>query len=440
MMPRISPKRRAAFDILDGLLFNQTWLLNLSEDLEKLHEGSPRARELIALCEIMQCINEEVASTGATGIAAQALKHTVYCILEAGFSEDLVQKISDGFADRFDLTDKRGMPILKPSGAIDPAQAARLHEHNQRFFMALITALDKKAHGVCTDTAIAIAAKVGASFSDAPTTIKYRLTERVFILEFMNAPVKFLSWMYRIGVLTSKKFVPSRVIRNITEDFKARVGLLCEFTLMRDLMANLSGKDTFRRKVICRIQDELDEKLSDAALIQLLEENDFYMRLDRHKARQFGLTTFNLARLADEAYLHDFLERFAGKHWRSRFWTGPQQSWAGVVGAGMICAYHSLVNSQHKITRNGNNHSKSNVPVMQEETVAQHICQNLNEHGLDCKPGSLYETYKECYEKKSGGLYHRVKVYRALQLELDLVFPAQVHDIIYIGVITTTTP
>ncbi len=91
-----------------------------------------------------------------------------------------------------------------------------------------------------------------------------------------------------------------------------------------------------------------------------------------------------------------------------------------------------------KITRNGNNYSKSDEPVVQVETVAQHICQNLNEHGLDCKPGSLYETYRECYMTQPAGLYHRATVYQALQQEFDVVYPARLHDVAYLGVITTT--
>lgn len=440
MMPRISPKRRAAFDILDWLFFNQTWFLRLSEDDETLYEGSPRAGELIALYKISRLVNEEIASTGATGIAAQALKHTVYCILEAGFTDNLRQKGRSGHAGRFNLTDERGMPISKLAETIDPALAARFHEFEQQTFMALIAAFGEKAHGICTNTAFTIAATVGAAFNEAPAAVKYRLTERVFILEFMNAPVKFLSWMYRIGIFTSKKFIAGRATRDITEDFKARVGLLCEFTLMRDFIARLPGKNTARQTGIRRLQGELGDKLSDAAWLQLQEENDFYMRLDRHKARQPGTLIFDLTRLADEAYLHEFLERFAENHWRSRFWTGPQQSWTGVVGAGMMWAYHSLVDPQCKITRNGNNYSKSGEPVVQEKTVAQHICKNLNEHGLDCRPGSLYETFRECYMNEPAGLYHRVTVYHALQQELDVVFPMQIYDAAYLGVITTSTP
>ncbi|WP_279612855.1 hypothetical protein [Burkholderia vietnamiensis] len=38
------------------------------------------------------------------------------------------------------------------------------------------------------------------------------------------------------------------------------------------------------------------------------------------------------------------------------------------------------------------------------------------------------------------GLYHRVTVYHALQQELDVVFPMQIYDAAYLGVITTSTP
>lgn len=439
-MPRIPPKTRAAFDILDGLLFNQTWFLRLSEEDETLHEGSPRAEELIALAKLKQCVDEELVATGLTGVAAHALAHTVYCILEASFGDDLVQKGLSGQADRFGLKDERGVPLSQRFEALDPAQAASHQAYERDFFMALIAAIGEQAHGVCKDTALDVAARVGAVFSEAPTAVKYRLAERVFALEFMAAPVKFLSWMYRIGVLRSKKFAPGRIKREISAEFKARVGLLCEFTLMRDFMARMPGKSTARAKSIRRLQDERGDMLSDAAWTQLQEESDFYARLERRKTRQSGTLTFNLERLEDEAYLHDFLERFAEGHWRSRFWTGPQQSWVGVVGAGMIWGYHSLADPQRKITRNCNNYSKADKAQAQEETVAQQVCQNLNEHGLDCKPGSLYEAYLERYMKKPAGLYHRVVAYHASQQALDVVFPAQVFDVTYLGTITASTP
>jgi len=439
MMPRISPKRRAAFDILDWLFFNQTWFVYLCEDYESLTEGTLRERELITLAKIRQRVDEEVANTGATGIAAQALKHTVYCFLEAGFSDDLVQK--SHHADRFGMTDERVMQLSKLAEEIDSTLAARLHEYTKQFFMAMISVFCEKAHGVCTDTALAIAAQVDASLSDAPTTVKYRLTERIFSYEFITAPVEFMSWMYRINVLSSDKFVLNNATIDIADDFKARVGLLCEFTLMRDFMARQLANDADYQSSLYlhHMIEKLKGKMTDDAFLQLEDERHFYASLSADKEKILSTPTFDLARLADAAYLHDFLDAFARKHWRSRFWTASQRSWTGVIGAGMIRAYHSLVDPDRKITRNGNNYSKYDNNCS-ERSVAELVCDQLKKYGLACTAGSLYETYLERYMKQPGGLFHRVAVYHALQQKMDVVFPAWIPDPCYTGSIKITTP
>lgn len=437
-MPRITPKSRAALDILDWFLFNQTWFIQLCKDVETLHEGSPEAEELIALHKIARRVNEEVDNTGATGISAQAMKHTIYCFLEALFSDDLVQKSRSGHADRFNMTDEQGTPLSKSAEDIDPAQSARVHQHDQHFFIALTASISESFHGVCKDTALSIATTIGAEFSDAPTAIKYRITERVFILEFMNAPVMFLSWMYRIGVLTSAKFVARDATRDITEDFKARVCLLCEFAIMRDFIA-ISNK-THGNHATRHLQVSLKDKLSRAALDQLRKEDEFYWRRYIEQDKLTLKDLFNLERLEDEAYLHHFLKHFAGNHLRSRFWIGHQHSWTGVVGAGMIRVYHELVDKKRRITRNGNNYSKSDKTIVPEESVAERICKNLKEYGLVCRPNSLYETYIEHYMKQPDGLYHKANMYHSQLRDFDVVFPPYIHDVLYLGIITTTTP
>ena len=437
-MPIVSPKKRAAFDILDCLFFNQTWLLRLCAEDESPYESSQRELELIVLNRIKQLVEQEVAATGTIGVAAQALKHIVFCILETGFSDDLVQKGLNGHADRFGLIDEQGVPISERAQELDPVIAAKIYKHDKTFFMALIAAFGAKAHDVSMDTALTIATKVGDAFLDAPTVVRSRLTERVFILEFIDAPLQFFSWMYRIGVLTSNKFAIGRVKRDISDEFKARVGLLCEFTLLRDGMASMPGKNTARIKGIRCLQDHLDDKLSDIAWTQLQDEYDFYMRLERRKGRHLETPTFKLDHLDDVRYLHGFLERYAENHWHSRFWTGPQQSWTGVIGAGMMWFYHSQIDKKRKITRNGNNYSNSNKSIELVDTVAQRVCNSLNAHGLDSRPTSLYETYLNCYMKQPAGLYHRATVYHLLQQRMDVVFPAQCHDVAYLAVITTS--
>lgn len=440
-MPRISPKKRAAFDILDWLFFNQTLFLRLSEDDETLNDDSPQAKELTALVDIMQRVNEEVASTGTIGVTAQALKHTIYCLLEVGFSDNIVQKSSSGFVARLGLTDERGIPLSKLADAFDPIQVATLYEYEQLFSSAVVAGFSKATHGVSEDTALAIATRVNATFSDAPAVVRFRLAERVFILEFMDAPLKFLSWMYRTGILVSKKFVAGRATSDIAEDFKTRIVLLCEFELMRGSLLRMMNKQSkIRRDGIRALQDNVEHRLSKAARTQLLDEDDFYKRLELDPENLKTILFFDLARLADDLYLHDVLERFAGQHRRSRFWTGPQHSWAGIVGSGMIFACHSLVDSQLKITRSGNNYSKTDKPLVQEDTVAQRICMQLNANGLVCRPASLYETYIESYMKRPSGLYHRAEVYLNLIREQDTVYPAWFHDITYLSFVVGSTP
>jgi len=441
MMPRISPKRRAAFDILDGLFFNQTWLLRVLEDYEALTEDTLRASELTALVGIMQRVNEEVANTGATGIAAQALKHTVYCMLEVCFSDDLVEKASH--ADWCGLANEQGMPLSTLDKTVDATQAASIHQYTQQFHMSFIAVVGEKFHGVCTDTAFTITDRVAGEFSDAPAAVRYRLAERIFAFEFLNAPLKFLSWMYRIGVLTSDKFVAKRATADITEDFKARVGLLCELILLRDFMPRLmvhrSRPDSEKGRALRSLQESMKENMSGAAFLQLENESHFYMRLAHDEASKSTATIFDLACLGDEEYLHGFLGRFAKKHWRSRFWTGSQRSWTGVVGAGMICAYHYLVDPKRKITRNGNDYCKSVKTDVREKTVAELICQKINEHGLECRAGSLYETYLKRYRSQSGGLFKRATLYHTAQQKMNCVQPAWKYDLLYPAVITTTT-
>lgn len=439
-MPKVSPKRRAAFDILDSLFFNQTWFLRLNEDDGTLWEQSPRGEELIVLSQLTQMVNQQVAAAGATGVAAQALKHIVFCILEAGFSDNLVQKGQNGHADRLGLVDTQGVPLSVHSQSFDPVQAAKIYQYDRQFCMALIAAFGSKAHGVCSDTALGIVSNVMAAFSDAPAVVRSRLAERAFIVEFINAPLQFMSWMYRIGVLTSSKFAAGRVTRDISDEFKARLGLLCEFTLMRGFIARLRGKNTAHIESIRRMQDQFGDQLSQTAWEQLQNENDFYMRLERRKLGMSATPTFKLDRLDDNAYLHDFLQRYAENHWHSRFWTGPQQSWTGVIGAGMIWAYHVLIDPQAKITCNGNHYKKPDKQVEQKETVAQRVCGTLDAYGLDSRPGPLYESYLNCYMKRPAGLYHRMTFYHALQQHVDLAFPVQFQDIAYLPIITTSSP
>ena len=89
-MPRIAPAKRAALDILDRLFFNQTCIFSLSERLCAGDDGDSHAQAIAALVTLRQRVDEEIIASGESGVAAEALRHTVYCLLEAQLDDDLV--------------------------------------------------------------------------------------------------------------------------------------------------------------------------------------------------------------------------------------------------------------------------------------------------------------------------------------------------------------
>lgn len=442
-MPRVSPKRRAALDIVDALFFSQTYLLRLYSEgpsLKKLRDDATAltaeeagyCQELVVLHVLVSCVNDAIQVVGVRGIEAYALKHTVYCLLEA-WGPAVKPRLNSSAATR-----EGGNPSFALTESIDPTLPAGA---NRSLEAALIAVLAEGTHGVDMETAVSIANDVLGG-DTLPTAVRYRLAERAFSLEFMDAPAQFLSWMCRSGVLTSGKFYVEDATREISEEFKARAVLLCEFMLWRDFLARVSGAHTDRHKAIRLLQENLGASMSDGAFQQLCEECEFYIRLDRVKTRESAIPTFDLARLADEAYLHTCLDVFGRNHWRSRFWTGPQQSWIGVLGAGTMHAYHSLVNPDLRITLNGNDHSDSqyDMPLYGDQSkkrpdrdnVAGRASKHMGGYGFDILPSSLYETYLALYRHRTNGLMSRMSDYFALQHALDLVFPSGAFDPVYL--------
>ncbi|WP_198406362.1 hypothetical protein [Delftia acidovorans] len=442
-MPRIPDKTRAAFDILDILFFNQTCFLSFTEENHLLSLENTDYSELVSIYKVVNCVNNEVRKSGATGVAAEALKNTVYGLLEVVFCDNLVEKSRSGAMERINMPEKMRTQLAKQLEDIDPTTAELCHKYHKDFYSGVLLAIGKIAHNVCSSTALAIASKAESELQHAPACVKYRLTERVFSFEFPQAPLQFHSWMHRIEAVTSKKFVTSRIKTTIPESFQARAVLLCEFLLLRDSLPVPPPKANFRFIGINRMLEELETKLSETGRMQLVNEWKFYGNLkytnERDSATK-GIMQVDLTRLNESDYLHNFLCRFAARHKRSRFWTGSQHSWVGILGSGMIHLYHSIIDPQRKITHNGNNYSKSKQIIVKEDTVAQIICQNLSDQGFDSRPGSLYEAYRESFIKMPGGLFSRANNYIRIQNIFNIIYSIDMIDSTYYGHIVRNTP
>ena len=447
-MPRISLAKRAALDILDRLFFNQTCTFSLCERLCADDDRDSHAQAIAALVMLQQRVDKEIIASGESGVAAEALRHTVYCLLEAQLDDDLASDRATSAAVRLGLSDEQGVPLATRARAHSPAVHARVHAYNQNFFQCVIVAMAKHAYGVCEETALTIASKIDmGELRKAPAVVRYRLSERVFCLDFRCAPAVFLSWMHRIDALVSKKFSRHWATSDIPAEFKARVGLLCDFILMRSVVTHLMRQASRAPHAVSRLRHGLAKKLSDPAWEQLHEFGFFLDRRSRNQEQRsdaallkaFAEDSFNLDRLEDGDYLTGYLEYFAVNEKRCRFWSGPQHSWTGVVGAGMIHDFHVASDPKCKITRNGNNHSKRDDSVEHEETVSEKVSKVLKKYGLTSMPGSLYETYRGSYLKHPAGLLNRARLYNAALDSMDLAFPASQEDTIYLATVVVTT-
>lgn len=428
---------------MDILFFNQACLLHFFEEERLFPSETESLSELASIHKLMQCVNNEVTSFNATGVAAEVLKHTIYCLLEVAFADNLVEKDRSGALDYLKIPEKTRTLLDKHLEVIDPAIAELAYNHQKNFCAGVILALSQMAHNVCSKTAFDIVNKLIPEFQNAPASVKYRLTERVFAFEFLFAPVEFNSWMHQIGVIKSKKFSEARLGTNVSKSFQARIILLCEFILLRDSMPIPHSNYSSRLKGIDTLLEELKSQMSKTARRQLVSEWKFYGHLKHTKddtPATKGMLTVDLTRLDDSQYLHDFLSRFSARHKRSRFWTASQHSWVGVLGASMIHLYHSIIDSRRKITRNGNNYSKSDQAAVHEETVAQIVSRYLSKNGFDSRPSSIYETYKEKFIKKPDGLFFRAKGYINITNNLNVVFPIDLGDSIYYGFVVRNTP
>ncbi|OAD84538.1 hypothetical protein ATN89_08875 [Comamonas thiooxydans] len=429
------------------MFFNQTCIFSLGERLWADDDWDSHAEAIAVLATLRQSVDDEIIASGASGVAAEALRHTVYCLLEAQLDDDLASDRAISAAERIGLTDEKGVPVATRARELDPAIHARVHEFNQNFFQGVIVTMATCAHDVCKETALTIASKIDTGeLRKAPAVARYRLSERIFCLDFLNAPAVFLSWMYRIDALSSKKFASHWATSDIPAVFKARVGLLCEFILMRSVVTHLMRQASSTPNLVRRMRNDLTRDLSDQAWDQLHEFSFFLDRRSRNQEqladqallRAFAEDSFDLGRLDDGDYLIGYLEYYAQNEKRCRFWNGPQHSWTGVVGAGMIHGFHIAVDPKRKITRNGNNHSKRYDSANREDTVSEHVSKVLKKYGLASMPGSLYETYRGAYLNPAG-LLNRAKLYHAAIDNTDLALPASHEDTTYLATVVVTT-
>ncbi|WP_233886334.1 hypothetical protein [Paraburkholderia flagellata] len=391
-MARTVPHQDAALTILDWLYFNQALVFSVYEDAE--HSW---------LYGLVEAVRAAVARTGAAGFDAECLKHTVLCLLEINLHDPMEK-----------LPTREPVPL--PPG-ITPKTRAEADAYTRDYFSAMVLAFGRAARQAPVDSAIDIANELLGEFREAPVTVRYRLVERCLALEYMFAPLEFLSWLLELGMIRSDKYRQADTRVHSDRNAIARVGLLCEFETIRNSMIALRQ----RQKDVEGLLQRRDQ-LSPLAVQQLLDNMRHYQGLAYDE--KHSLIAFDPSRIDDPAYAKQLLLTYGRTCFRTRLVKGTQARWLGTLGGSMVSLSKSFVLPDKPIYVDNDN-SGSNTDRI-EKAIAKRGCT------------ILARTLNERHREFVGEIRPRLEAYRAAQLQANATPPADWQDLFYNAVIVVT--
>ena len=392
-MARTVPHQVAALDILDWIYFNQGLVFCVYTEQEQ-----------DCLYRLVEAVKAAVARTGATGLEAECLKHTVLCLMEIGL-HDPIESLP---------TPK---PIPLPAGLTREVHA-EIAAYRRDYFMAMVIAVGRTARPLALDAAIGITNDLLGEFRAAPATVRYRLVERCLAFEHMAAPLAFFCWLMETGMIRSSKCLPEKARSSADQDTIVRIGLLCEFESIRHSMIALSRQQKAVEGLL-PLADDLSARVSQ----QLLDNVDHYRRLAY--AKNHRLILFDPSRIHDAAYVRQFLLDYRQICFRSRLVEGTQAKWMGMLGASIISLGKILVSPEKPIYVENNNAG----------SATEQVAALLLERGCTITPRTLYESYREFVEK----ICPRLRKYHAAQIRTGAAPPADCQDLFYNATIVLTS-
>ena len=294
-MGKVTAQQDTAMDVLDWLFFNQ---LTVVGGIDQVAFGGWR--------DLVEQVDKAVASKGVHGALADVVKHYTLCFLEI---------------------------LLSDFASLEP-DMIRLQEFNQRFFISMCIAHNLNLSELECHVALELAEELLPAYRNAPVAMRYRLAERCLITEYPDAPVQFLIWCVRAGVMPCSRYKNGTTLPKNHEAVIRRIGLLCEFELAR---VAVRGMQKLRQPVV-DLFDRLTATmgLHDQAIVR--EAGLLY--LDLHfgpEAPRPKLIRFDIARAFDDRYATFFLKQMR-RHWqRPRLQHSTAGAWVGLLaGGGML--------------------------------------------------------------------------------------------------------
>lgn len=392
-MGRISASHTAGLDLLDQLFFNQIlvhclftqerrWLKNLAEDLDR------------ALTE-----------KGMTGVQRQVVKHGVLCLMEAELSDSLYL-LKETYPDK--------VPALPDDITMEQLEESERYKLN--FFEAYVLAVLHKAHACDKDVTFDITNNLLEKYAQAPSTVRYRLMERMFAFEFGAAPIDCFAWLSRMGVLKSVKHPGAALTSCHAPEFLPRLALLCEFNVLRDHLRRQVTLSTQTADVsVENIREIVD--ISDKTIGLLSENKRRETDVNNMASMKNSFAVIDLAEIENPAKVQTFFAQLHAYTVRFRVFQGSLASWVGMLCGATV---EVLQQSQDKKT-----------PIFTGEfnqgTLTEEVYAHMSKRGVEMTPRAIYDRHRDFKETA----LRAVAIYYKMKLADNVALPPDIKDLTY---------
>ncbi|MCQ8129473.1 hypothetical protein [Methylomonas rivi] len=399
-MGRTPSHQIAILDILDWLYFNQVLVFSVYSQTD---------REWLK--RIVDYVSHSVSETGAVGSEAEYMKHCVLCLLEIFLADDM-----EKFKEKLRTLDL-DIAGEHPAG-IEADTAHRIDEHRRNFFAGYVIAVGRMAHGESINLAAEIAISLQEQFCDAPALVRYRLAERCMAYEYKKAPLDFFTWLAELQVIRCAKYQSKKLTTPLPELVITRIGLLCEFEMLRGHIGRTCGVPNMAEIMIKGKTEKLPETVTE----QLLKNKHQFEKLTYTESLRKSWLTFVINRRLDSAYVTYFYAQVSHYFHRIRLWQGTQASWLGTLGGFIVEMRKSHTYPDRPIY----------VEINNKGTITDDISTLLRERGFSINGRGLYEHHNRFAKE----IKNKVLFYYTMLDIAKVAPPPENDDMFYYNVVS----
>lgn len=388
-MARTTPLNASGLDLLDRLFRNQILvdLVFSTDDRKVLKSIAGRSRGMLA-------------TAGLEGLSLERAMHFALAGLEFLSADDV-----DDLARRIELSE-RG----RPEG-VTQAQCDSAIQYIRDLSLATLLAFAGKTLGD-TQPIVDVMNALAEECRAAPAAIRHRLAERVFAIEFSNAPLEVLTWLARMEVVVSRKFEGWGTLLYSLDAVSIRATSLWELDAMRIAMLRTSKADLGH--LVHKLMTMDPEFASRDGVLRLGDLLERVEKITRSSSdgRVSWLVLLH-AQWQDRAYIHEMFKQLHQLAPYLRVNPGDRGTVISNIAAAKIewSARHDDSRARFAAKSSAATHA-----VIMAETLEKHGF-SLDPHTLHRRKGAVEAAIKS------------MKLYYELANTLDVVPPAEYPDV-----------